>query len=263
MKQTAIFICIFVALLTVSKTIKAQDALYTASIQESGAVVIDFDLEEANKYSTSFLDHPARITKSAEAVGLKGNVVELLKTNIGPDWNPTLLMRTVDGNVFLLNIREIIDIGDYTCGLLNDIKDAVALKAIKQDGQFWKTPAAILKNGKTAFILGTGAYSGYYVIDGHDLVVHITSDYGINITDKQGEPIVCGTWYQSWGGSGMIVMSCSFDGENTEIDMYLDEDPANAEMHPSFKIHSIPRLPGNLLPFDEKLPSTLKYQEPY
>lgn len=256
MKKAIVFILMTVMFLVVAQAAMAQKQLYTATILKDGGVKVDFDLEEANRHSESFLEHPARITKSAEVVGLKGKIVELLKASIGPDWNPVLLMRSADGRVFLLNVRETIDTGDYTCGLVHDIKNAKALKVTKQKGQFWNTPAAILRDGKTATIVGSGADSGYYVIDGHNLVIHITSDYGINITDKQGKPIVYGTWYQSAAGSGMITMSCAFDKGNSEVEMYQDEYPENGEEHPSFKIYSITGQPAGLLPFDEKLRST-------
>lgn len=263
MKKATILILMTAMFLVVANTARAQKQLYTATILKNGGVKIDFDLAEANRYSESFLEHPARITKSAEVVGLKGRIVELLKASIGPDWNPVLVMRTADGRVFLLNVRETIDTGDYTCGLLHDIKGAVSLKAMKQKGQLWTTPAAILKGGKTAFIVGSGSDSGYYVIDGHNLVIHITSDYGINITDKKGNPIVSGTWYQSWAGSGMENLLCALDKGETEIEMYLDEQLADGEEHPSFKIHAIAGQPATLLPFGEKLRSTLKYRRPY
>lgn len=263
MKKATIFILMTAMFLVVAQATRAQKQLYTATILKNGGVKVDFDLAEANRYSESFLEHPARITKSAEVVGLKGRIVELLKANIGPDWNPVLLMRSADGRVFLLNVRETIDTGDYTCGLVHDIKGAISLKAMKQKGQLWTTPAAILKGGKTAFIVGSGSDSGYYVIDGHNLVIHITSDYGINITDKEGNPIVSGTWYQSAAGSGMITMSCAFDKGNTEVEMYPDEYPENGEEHPSFKIYSITGQPAALLPFDKKLKSALNAKAPY
>lgn len=263
MKHITLFLLLIMTSLIVAQNANAQKQLYTATIQNTGSVVIDFDTGEANRYSTSFLDHPARITKSAEVVGLKGRVVQLLKANIGADWNPVLVMRTADGKVFLLNIRETIDTGDYTCGLAYGVRGAIGLKAMKQKGQFWTTPAAVLKGGKTDFIVGSGAEAGYYVIASYDLVIHITSDYGINITDKEGEPIVSGTWYQSWAGSGMMVMSCAFDKGETEVDMYLDENSEGGEVRPSFKIHPIAGQPANLLPFDKKLDSILKYMEPY
>lgn len=263
MKKATIFILMTAMFLVVANTARAQKQLYTATILKNGGVRVDFDLEEANRYSESFLEHPARITKSAEVAGLKGRIVELLKTNIGPDWNPVLVMRTADGNVFLLNVRETIDTGDYTCGLSHGIKGAVSLKTMRQKGQLWTTPVAMLKGGKTAFIVGSGSDSGYYVIDGHNLVIHITSDYGINITDKEGNPIVEGTWYQSAAGSGMITLSCAFDKGNTEVEMYPDEYPENGEEHPSFKIYPITGQPAGLLPFEKKMKSTRKANAPY
>lgn len=74
-----------VLLLGASHTARAQKQLYTATIQSDG-VKIDFDLEECGRYADAFLNHPARITRSAMVEGLSGRVVELLKTNIGPDW---------------------------------------------------------------------------------------------------------------------------------------------------------------------------------
>lgn len=263
MKKATIFILMTAMFLVVANTARAQKQLYTATILRNGGVKVDFDLAEANRYSTSFLEHPARITKSAEVEGLKDKVVELLKTNIGPDWNPVLLMRTANGNVFLLNIRETIDVGDYTCGQVQSIKNAKGLKVIKQQGQYWTTPAAILKEGKTAAILGSDSLSGYYVIDDYDVVINITSDYGINITNKKGEPIANGSWYQSWEGNGMVVMSCCFDKGKTEIEMYLDDNSQSDEEHPSFKIYSITGQTADLLPFDKKLHSRRLYKEPY
>lgn len=250
-------------LVSISLTTRAQDELYKATILQSGGVQIDFNMAETNRYATSFLDHPACVTRSAEVAGLNDTVVELLKTNIGPDWNPVLLMRTQGGNVFLLNIRETIDYGDYTCGAAHDIKGARGLKAIKQQGQFWTTPAAVLNDGQTAFIVGSGTRSGYYLIDGHDLIIHLTADYGINITDSQGNNIVSGTWHTSWAGQGMETLSCRFDKGETEIEMYLDEEPTDGEEHPAFKIHSINGRPDTLLPCDVKLRTTLKHRQPY
>lgn len=263
MKKTIRFLLTAAMLFAVSHSAWAKPELYKATILKSGGVQIDFNMEETNRYATSFLDHPACVTRSAEVVGLDGRVVELLKTNIGPDWNPVLLMRTADGRVFLLNVRETIDYGDYTCGQAHAIEGARSLTTMKQHGQHWTTPAVVLKDGRTAFIMGSGASSGYYVIDGHDLIIHITADYGIEITDSQGESIASGTWHQSWAGSGMETLSCVLDKGGTEVEMYLDEQPAGDEEHPSFKIHAIPGQPATLLPFGEKLRSTLKYQRPY
>lgn len=249
--------------LAASHAARAQAELYKATILKGGGVQIDFHMEETNRYATSFLDHPACVTRSAEVEGLDGKVVELLKANIGPDWNPVLLMRTADGRVFLLNVRETIDYGDYTCGQAHAIKGARALKKARQQGQAWTTPAAVLADGRTAFVVGSGASSGYYVIDGHDLVIHLTADYGISITDGQGEPIASGTWHQSWAGGGMETLSCSLDKGETEIEMYPDEEAAGGEEHPSFRIQPIPGQPATLLPFGEKLRGTLKHQSPY
>lgn len=248
---------------TAAPAAEEQGALYKATITGNGGVQIDFNMEETNRYATSFLDHPACVTRSAEVEGLEGKVVELLKTNMGPDWNPVLLMRTEEGNVFLLNVRETIDDGNYACGRAWDIKGAKALKAMKQQGQPWTTPAAVLENGETAFIMGSGSRSGYYVIDGRDLIIHITADYGIVISNGEGEPIASGTWHQSWAGSGMEVLSCALDKGQTEIEMYDEEPTEDGEQRASFKIEPIQGQPATLLAFDEKLHGTLKEQCPY
>lgn len=66
----------------------AQAELYKATILKNGGVQIDFNMEETNRYATSFLDHLVCVTRSAEVAGMEGKVVELLKTNIGPDKIP-------------------------------------------------------------------------------------------------------------------------------------------------------------------------------
>lgn len=250
------FLFMLVLLLGASHTARAQKQLYTATIQSDG-VKIDFDLEECGRYADSFLNHPARITRSAMVEGLGGRVVELLKTNIGPDWNPVLVMRTADGKVFLLNVREIMDTGDYVCGQVHGITNAKALKVVRSKGQLGTTPAAVLADGKTCPLQGSQTDSGFYAIDGYDLVVHITSDYGINLLNKEGEPLASGTWHQSWAGSGMVVMSCTFGQGNTEVEMYSDPNPTSEGLHPSFVIHKIDGLAPSSLPFGTKLRSTL------
>lgn len=249
------------ALFATAPMAKAQQDLYTAKITPEGKVELTFDTAQCHTMAQAMLDRPSRAPRGAAIVqGTEGRVSELLRTSFGPDWNPALAMRTAEGRVYLLNIQEAISDGDMTCGLLHGIKGAKALRQRKPAAPGRPPlPEAQLAGGQWASFVGSDAESGYYAIDNHDIVLHITRDYGFAILRQKGEafePIVKGTWYQSWAGSGMIVMTCSTTPGSgaMQIEMYGDDIE-----HPSF---AMPDAPDSLALPEGKLRATLLLTPP-
>lgn len=266
MKKPRILALAAAALFAVAPMAKAQHDLYTARITSEGMVELTFDTAQCRAMAQAMLgDRPGRAPRGAAIVrGIEGKAVQLLRANFGPDWNPVLAVRTVKGHVYLLNIQEAISDGDMTCGRLHGIEGAKNLRLKKPAGLVGPPRAeALVAGGRWATFVGSDAESGYYAIDNHDIIVHITRDYGYAILRRKGEafePIVKGTWYQSWAGSGMIVMTCSTAPDHSgamQIEMYGGDD--NPE-HPSF---SMPDAPDSLSLPEGKLRATLLLSPPH
>lgn len=236
---------------------KAENSLYSAVIQSDGTVKLVFNKEQCAFTASAFLDKEPQNPDSAVVCGVKGRVVQLLETRLGMDWNPILVMLTANGEGYLLNISEVIAYGDMNCGAVHGLKNVKALD-IEKTGSMPnpQLPVAVLDNGDRVTFVGSDTYSGFYAIDGYDAVVHITRDFGIEIEDKEGNILAEGTWYESFAGSGMVVLTCELsDGSNMEVEMYGDFDP-----NPSFVFYPDKDVISLPFPSEEKLKSTGFYK---
>lgn len=240
------------AMLTVALAATAQSDLYKAVIQKDGRVRLNFNRAVCDRMARAMFDQEPRNPTSAVVMGTSGRIVELLKTRFGPDWNPVLLMRNSAGRVFVLNVQEAVKDGDMTCGMVYGVSGARTLKEVKRNGGRHVEWQAVLKNGKSVTFVGSDTDSGRYAVEGYDAVIHITRDYGISIENKAGKTLASGTWHQSFGGSGMTVLSCNFNGTAVEVEKYDGED--SDELCPEFKIF------WNNVPEDFPLPTDVKFK---
>lgn len=226
-----------------AKTAGAQDganAIYEPRIKD-GAVYIDFNMERCEQYAREKLDAPCNILKETYKVeGLKGRCVETLKCVIGKGGkdfdgigDPCLVMRTDNGRVYLLSIREAVEEGDVTCGEFMNLKDKkVESLALSQDGKLGETPEAVLQGGKK-HRLGLSTWWGYYVVDGTSFVIHLSRDWCLTLEQREnpGACSLAGCYGSNVAGHGQILFFTNLEiSIEADVDFKSGEEPAVLSM---------------------------------
>ncbi len=163
-------------------------SLYTATILGDGSVRIDFNTGKCKQVAETLFGTATQNPSSATVKGIQGKAVELLQTNLGPDFNPMLIIRTQVASsykVFLLSIADILLDGDMTAGEVTTtapVKNAtnsLREKTMREVG----TVAEVLTNKGWVQMKGSQSFAGYYKTG--SLQVTITRDYGIRMDDTE------------------------------------------------------------------------------
>lgn len=227
-------------------TVPDADGIYEARIVD-GEVYVDFDHELTKRFVSKYFGENAYepVGKNLKVEGLKGSCLEVMKCIVGKGGasydgvgRPYLVMRTDEEKVYLLSIIEALE-GDMLCGPVPNTDGAVALTT-GYEGNNGLYASAKLKDGTEWTFDGWWLW-GYYVMEDYGFVVHLSRDYCVCL-DKQPphEYHNCGTFYQSWAGSGIMVLSTDLEVGSLSISMKeYDEDSEGTEEIWSLEVNDV------------------------